>query len=504
MTRGERACAFIETLRWGTGKSAGQKAKLLPWERAFVLDLLDGPAPEGDRLGLLFVARKNGKTALIAALGLYLLLADGEPDPSVILAASTAGQAEIVFDAVEGAIMRTPHVAAMVRSREIRIKQHPNKRIEVRGGKLRTVSRDAEAAHGLNPSAAIVDELHAHKSRRIWDALKTGLGARDRAVMVGMSTAGHYQPSLCSELWGLAEQPRNETGLAASAIFTAPKDLEWDSDAALEAANPSGGVTIGWDWLRQQRELARQSSGARHVFEQFHLNRWVQHVARWPMAEKWRELPTVALNPAAFTRCWGGLDLGAVDDLTAFSLVGEVPGHGHPVAWSHAWVPSGNVEAVGGAARAVELQAAGHVTLVEGDTARFSDVAEQVAAWFWQGGCQGVTVDRHFEGHGMAQRLSDAGVTVVHMPMSRAALAPCIHDLEERVTAGDLVTGGNPLADEHFDNVRLRHNDQGQGYPSKKHSGSGKIDIAISCLLAHDAFVRGVNTAVPSIIGVEL
>jgi phage terminase large subunit-like protein len=187
------------------GPAAGQPFTLEPWQRRFVEEFSRVNAG-GERIykrAMLGVARWNGKSPLAAGLALReLVCTDDEPD--VILAAAARDQARVVFEYARGFVESGPLFDVLqVGRHEIR---NP-----LNGGVLRTVSADGFVAHGLNPSAVIIDELHAcntNKQHELFDALDTALHKRPGGFWLVITTSGHDKSSLLGRLYSAASTRR--------------------------------------------------------------------------------------------------------------------------------------------------------------------------------------------------------------------------------------------------------------------------------------------------------
>ena len=137
--------------------------------------------------------RKNGKTSLVAGLGLYLLLADGEPGAEIYSAAADREQAGIMFEAAKAMVEANPELKAHVAiyRRELVV--------AATGSRYRVLSADVPTKHGLNPHGILFDELHAQPDRELWDVLTTGTGARRQPLTIAITTAGYDRTSVCWE-----------------------------------------------------------------------------------------------------------------------------------------------------------------------------------------------------------------------------------------------------------------------------------------------------------------
>jgi len=174
LSGGPHFAAYCERyIRHTKGRWAGRPLIYEDWQREFWWEALEFDPATGLRIynevGL-GIPRKNTKSTMASAAGLYMLDADGEPEPEVYVAAAARNQAGIVLGQARSMVQRSPLLLDRLVPHRYAIECPRN------GGVMRSLSSDAALQHGLNPSANIVDELHAHKSAELYTALTTGTG----------------------------------------------------------------------------------------------------------------------------------------------------------------------------------------------------------------------------------------------------------------------------------------------------------------------------------------
>src|SRR5262245_9438097 len=202
LSRAQRVITFIEQLRVTSGLLAGQPFHVRDWQRESIESWYRTDA-NGNRIvrtGLLSVARKNGKTGLVAALALcHLLGPEKERRGQIVVGATDRDQSGLIFEELEAFIADNPEF-----ENESNIKRH-EKVIEhiPSGSKFRALSSDAKKAHGLSPSVVILDELAQWGSgagRNLYDALITASGARKDPLTLIIGTQSADDHNLMSEL----------------------------------------------------------------------------------------------------------------------------------------------------------------------------------------------------------------------------------------------------------------------------------------------------------------
>ncbi len=198
LTRAEKVVAFCEVLPITSGKLAGQRLKLRPWQR----EIIEGIYKEVDgkrivRTALLTMPRKMGKSALAAALALaHLVGPESEQRGQVYSAAADREQASIIFRELEAIILSVPEF-----DERCNIRFFYKEIVDsVTGSIYRAMSADARKAHGLSPSFMVYDELAQARDRELYDNLTTGTGAREEPLMVVISTQSPNPHHIMSEL----------------------------------------------------------------------------------------------------------------------------------------------------------------------------------------------------------------------------------------------------------------------------------------------------------------
>jgi phage terminase large subunit-like protein len=178
---------FHQFLPHTKGEWAGQPFVLSGWQAFIVMSLFGWRQRDGRRrfrTAYLEVARKNGKTTLAAGLGLYLLTGDDEPGAEIYVAATKRDQARITHSEAVRMVKTSPALSS-----ELRIFRD-NLNDPATASKMEPLGADADTMDGLNVHAALVDEVHAHKTRDVWDRLDTATGSRRQPIMFATTSSG--------------------------------------------------------------------------------------------------------------------------------------------------------------------------------------------------------------------------------------------------------------------------------------------------------------------------
>lgn len=250
---------------------------------------------------LVLLPRGNGKSRLIGTLAVHHLLT--VDNPAVYVAAASRDQARVVFEYARDVAMH-PAVADEIVVRHLELRR-PD-------GYLRVLASDAPKLHGLTPSLAIVDELHAFRDGDVYLALRTAMLKRPGSRMVTISTAGQGAETPLGQLRArsLGQPAVSHRGALTDARGPALRMLEWsvptereiDDDRAAKMSNPASWITL--DGLREQRGAVPELA-----YRRFHLNQWVGKVGSWLPAGAWQ----ACAGSPDFTdgeRVWIGVDVG--------------------------------------------------------------------------------------------------------------------------------------------------------------------------------------------------
>lgn len=316
-----RTIGFIERLKHTKGEWAGQRFKLEPWQQFVLWNIFGWKNADGTRrfrYAYVEIARKNGKTALSAGIGLYMLFADGEARPEVYSAATVKDQARICFsDAVE-----------IVKNTDLKNYLSPYRNsivYELKGGTMKPLSSDYGTHDGLNPSCGIIDEFHAHKDSGMFDVIKSAFGARKQPLMFIITTAGFnkngacysYRENVIKILRGV-----NEDDSLFGIIYTLDSKEEWDNPKMWIKSNPNLGVSVSPEYLADQvKDAKNRPEAVRNVMTK-NVNLWVDAEKTWILDDMWQKcIGTTEREALRGCQCWGGLDLSNVADITAFVLL---------------------------------------------------------------------------------------------------------------------------------------------------------------------------------------
>jgi len=435
------------------------------------------------------VPRKNGKSELIAALGLYCLIADGVERGEVYAAAGDRKQAGRIFEPAKYMVMNDPDLRAACKTYKRSITHIPS------GSVYEVLSADADSKHGLNASVVLFDELHVQKKRDLYDALKTSQKSRREPLFIMITTAGIYDPeSIAWEIHDYAEKVLtkvipDEAFLAT--IYKASEKDDWTSEKVWAKANPNLGVSVRIENLREECEEAQHNVAKENTFRRLALNQWTQQVSRWVSIKKWDECYAEYTEEDMLgLECYGGLDIGSVSDFTSFVL-------GFPVDndvirfLPYTWCCEARLRDTKNKYRDSYLKwyQDGHLRITEGDVVDYETVKADILEIVEKFDFKNFNVDTQFQGAQLAQQLDAEGLTAVPMRQGHLSYAAPMQEFEERLLSKRIQHNGDPILRFAVNNVVVATNTVGNVKPDKA-SAHSKIDPFVSMVMSLERIMR--------------
>lgn len=332
-SRATRVIRFIERYcRVPEGVHVGRPMKLAGFQKRFIKAVYDNP--KGTSKAYLSIARKNGKTALIAALVLtHLVGPEAKRNTQIVSGAMSREQASIVFKLASKMVGLNPKLADIVRIVDSRKELFGLPM----GTEYKALAAEGKTAHGLSPVLAILDEVGQVRGPRsdFIDAILTSQGAHEAPLLIAISTQAANDSDLFS-IW-LDDAERSGDPRIVSHVYAAPRDAALDDRKAWKAANPALGTFRSLRDMQQQAAEAQRMPSVENTFRNLALNQRVSTTSPFMSRSVWDSCSAPADDLAGLD-VFGGLDLSARTDLTALVLAGKRDGvwHVKPYFWTPA------------------------------------------------------------------------------------------------------------------------------------------------------------------------
>lgn len=499
--RAHHACFFIETCPHVKGKLAklkpdGTRHKLIlePWQVFATLNIFGWVDTDAKRRFLyvyIEVAKKNGKSTWLAAIALYLGFIDGEMGAEVYTAATSRDQAKIVFEDAKKMVEFSP------RMRErfgIDYSQYSVFQTQT-NSTLKALSQDRGGTKdGLNVHAAIIDELHAHKSSDMYDIVANGVAAREEPLILAITTAGDDTTSKCYQerqvvVDILKGKARHEQYFGM--VFCLDRGDNWQDPKVWPKANPNYGISVTEKYLHSVFEKVKVSPKQEGITRQKHLNEWVGAVDGWIAPSVWegsaREISESGFDGQV---CFGGYDLASRLDLACWVRLRPKlqDGKVHWYAFSSNYINEHVVEtkeAINGEKRPDEYPVwrdQGHLIVTEGKTTDFDRIQQDLENFHVSNPFYECGHDPYHAAQ-LTSNLLDQGINVIEVPQRTEYLDPAMKWIEVLLTEGRLHHNGDPVLKWCMCNVVVKPDAKENIFP-RKTSPQKKIDAAVGLIIA--------------------
>jgi phage terminase large subunit-like protein len=497
----DNLCAFVERLPHVKGPLAGQPIHLEPWQ-VFILTTVYGwVKPDGKRRfrrAYIEVPRGSGKSALSSAVALYMLAADGEGGAEVYSLATTRDQARIVFGDAQAMARRS----AGFRTRfGVGVGAH-NIHVLANGSKFEALSAEGSTLDGLNIHFGCIDELHAHKTRTVYDVVETGTGKRDNSLLWVITTAGSNRSGICYEVRTFVTRLLDrvfDDDSQFGIVYGLDDGDDWALEASLIKANPNWGISVRPEVLLPLQAKAMQMPSAVNNFKTKHLNEWVNADTAWMDMRAWDRCADSALDLDAYLGqpCWIGLDLASKTDIAALLLVfSHMEIDGAFAVFGRYYLPEDTVHATGNS-QYPGWMASGRLTVTPGNVIDFSWIEADLSDFASRFAVQAVAFDP-FQATQLSTRMLAEGLPMIEVRPTVLNFSEPMKTLEALVLQEKLIHDGDPVLGWMASNV-VAHLDAKDNIYPRKERPENKIDGIVALIMGLSrAITPGTNVVLGS------
>ncbi|EKP8507618.1 TPA: terminase large subunit [Escherichia coli] len=496
--KAERFLRFSQKMPHTSGEWARKKLRIdfEPWQK-FALGVPFGWVQKSTGLRrfteiYIEVPRKNGKSAIAAAVGLYMLCADGEHSAEVYCGATTEKQAWKVFQPARQMVCKLPALR-----QRFSIKPWAKRLTRPDGSVFAPVIGDP--GDGDSPSCAIIDEYHEHETDALYTTMTTGMGARQQPITLIITTAGYDISSPCYDkraqvvevLEGIRQGGANEQIFGI--IYTIDQGDDWRTEAALIKANPNFGVSVGAGFLAAKQEIAKSTPSQTNKILTKHFNLWVASKESFYNLEKWNAAADKSLTLDMFIGepCYLGIDLANKLDLNAVVPIfkREIDGRIHFYAvGGRFYVPEDTIYSPDPAKQRIadryqSFVNQGALTPTDGAEVDYRAIFADVLLLREKIGIQQAAVDPH-GATWLLHQLGDEGVEAVQIPQNFTNMSDPMREIEAALAGGRFHHDGNPILTWCFQNVVGRYPPGSDDIvrPTKQ-GDENKIDGAVAAIM---------------------
>ena len=481
-----RALTMFSFLKHSKGEWSGKPIVLEPWQAWKVACALGWRHEDSGtrRYRTVYdeVARKNGKTTILAGIGLLGLTKDDEGGPEIYCAATKRDQAKIMFDEVTRMVKQSAPLRRRLDVQKHVIYSPAN------FGKLLPLSSDADTMDGLNPHVALVDELHAHKTSSLWDVLMSALGARAQPLVWAITTAGFNKNGFCYSLRDYAIKVLQGVIVDDSffsIIYTLDEGDDWQDETCWIKANPNLEVSVNLEYLRKQALQAAAMPSAKVNFLTKHCNIWVTGASLWCNLERWKAC-RAAFDPETMAEpleVYLGLDLANVSDITSIGVIAIMPNGKRRVFGKH-YLPE---EAVHNSFRKtavpfLEWAKQGWLTLTPGNVTDYSFIKADIDLMMKRWNVVAIGFDR-WNSSQLVNDLMAEGAPMIAIGMGYASMNAPMKEFESQYLSGEIEHPDDPVLNWAMSNMVAEQDPAGNVKPAKNKS-SEKIDPAVALIIA--------------------
>jgi len=480
LTRGEKVCAFIERYcPTPEGEHIGKPMKLEPFQRRFILEIYDNPYLT--HTGILSIARKNGKTALIAAILLaHIAGPEAVQNSQIVSGAQSKDQAAVIFELARKMVDLSPTLSKLVR-----VQPSGKRLIGLRKNVLyRALAAEGKTAHGLSPILAILDEVGqvVGPVDKFVTAITTAQGAYQNPLLIAISTQAPTDADMFST-WIDAQKAAADPRVVCH-VYVAPEDCDLMDKAAWAAANPALGKFRSMPDVEKQAKQAMAMPANEPEFRNLILNQRVEAVSPFVSRSVWESNGAAPEATAPKAKAWAGLDLSSVADLTALIGVDEAGG-----VHSTFWLPK---EGLAEKSRKDRVpydlwEKQGFLYTTPGKAIEYEFVAEYLRGFFDRFDVQTLGFDRALMNF-LKPWLIKAGFTDAELDKFKEfgqgtlSMTPALRELEVKLLNKALRHGNHPVLSMCAANAKVVGDSGARKFDKKR--ARGRIDGMVALAMA--------------------
>lgn len=484
----ERAISFIGTLRHFTGKHSGSRFKLEGWQQFIVANIVGwywkATGTRRFTQSYIEVSRKQGKTALAAALCLYYLVADGEDGAEVLLAANSKEQAKIAFGMCSNFVKGLDPKSKYFRAFRADIF------FDYTNSKLKVLAADDSKLDGFNASFGLLDEYHAAKNSKVRDVIKSSQGMRENPHLCTITTAGFDKTLPCYKLRSVAIEILNglkyddETFIAIYSLDVAD---DWRDEHNWIKCSPNLDVTVTKHYIQGQVQQAINNPADEVGVKTKTLNLWCDSSITWlPEDYIIKCSKKVDLRQFEGLNCYIGVDLAATSDLTAVSYL--VVDDDKYYFKTHYYLPeSALIEKTDKELYKLWKQQ-GLLTVTSGNVTDYDYITNDILKASDVVSIQAVGYDK-FNATQWAIDATEKGLPLEEYPQTLGNFNMPTREMERLILSGRAVIDNNDINRYCFRNVVLKSDHNGNVKPNKA-IDKKKIDGVIAMIQALGEYLR--------------
>lgn len=493
-----RPIEFIEKFcRQSKGEWIGKPLKLELFQKAYISALF-GFVNRQTKLRrfketIFLCGRKNGKSSLLSAIALYMLMADGEGGAEVYSIATKADQSRIIFSEAVHMVKQSPALAKFIHKRKT------DMYMPITFSTMAPLASESKSLDGLNSHCVIIDELHAIRDRNLYDVMKQSMSARRQPMLVMITTAGTVRECIYDDIYDYATKVVDgviEDEQFLPVLYELDNRNEWTDYRMWQKANPGLGTIKKIEYLAEKVERAKNDPKELPALlcKEFNIRETVAEA--WLPFEVINNEETFTIEEFRGSYAIGGVDLSSTTDLTCATIVLMKPDNNKKYVLQQYFMPGEIIEQ-----RAKEdkvpydlWQRQGLVRASEGYKINYSDVTAWFLELFNEYDIRPLWIYYDpWNSSYWTQEMQDYGFQMVEARQGYKTLSPAMKDLEADLKNKEINYNNNPILKWCLTNVVAKRDDNDNIRPIKGKNLRARIDGAVSLIIAYVGLQEHLN-----------
>lgn len=480
---------FIESFcKNSKGVWMGQPIKLELYQKAYIQALfgfVDANCNRKYRESFFLVARKNGKSTLLAALMLYMLVADGEGGAEVVSAATKKEQAALTFKECINMVSQSEYLRKHLKKRKTDLY------FPATFSQMMALSSESNKLDGLNISFACVDELHAIKDRNLYEVIKQGMSARKNPLLILITTSGTVMGNIYDDMYAYAVKVLDghvKDDRFLPVLYELDGRDEWTNPAMWQKANPALNSIKSYQFLEDAVERAKNNPAdvAGILTKDFNIRETV--AGTWMTFQDINNEETFSLDLVKDSYAVGGVDLSSVGDLTCATLIIMKKDSNKKYVLQQYFIPDEHLER-----KVIEDKVPydiwhkqGLLTITDGSKVDYTKVTEWFLTQVNKYGIRPLWVGYDsWNAQYFTEEMKAHGFNMVEVRQGFKTLSTPMKELQTELISKNLNYNNNPILKWNLSNVAIKSDENDNIRPVKNVSSKMRIDGMVSLLIAY-------------------
>lgn len=492
--KANRPIEFIEKFcRHSKGKWANQKIKLELWQKALIQAVYGFVDTDTGlrkyRKAVLFIGRKNGKSTLASALGLYHLTADGEGGAECYSVAVKKDQAKIVWEEAKRMIKKSPALKK-------RIKALVNGLFfDSKDSYFKSLASDSNSLDGLNAYFVSADETHAWKDKNLMDVMFDSMSAREQPLLFETSTMGTVRESVFDNEYEYIEKviagyENLEGGIVDETIlpiiYELDKKEDWQNEKKWYQANPALGTIKRLDDIRSKVNRAKNNPTELTNLLCKDFNIRMTSEEKWLTFETANNTETFDIAELKDSYAIGGVDLSSTTDLTCATLI--VIKNNKVYVIQQYFIPEAHLQdKIKDDKIPYDIwNKRGLVTLCDGAKVSYTDVTEWFIKMYQEYGIHPLWIGYDpWNSQYWVEEMENIGFTMIEVRQGAKTMSNPMKQLEADLIEKKVNYNNNPVLKWCLTNTSVKRDDNDNIRPVKGQQQRARIDGTVALIIAY-------------------